>query len=203
VRAVFLLATASLVWSLSTGSQDKRKEPIVSDDPLTADQIAVYAVVLKNYDNGSGKPLNLARTSEPFGESEQKGCVDWAPEATKATAPVVHKLDSLAAENRTLVLVDSGRQQEQIEKNDPQKLIKSVIDGGAKVSKKQLSDSLEKAFASGLFTFSEIIFNKGHRYALLSYSFVCGSLCGHGETLLLRKSRKTWKIAKHCGVWVS
>jgi len=87
--------------------------------------------------------------------------------------------------------------------NDPQKLIKKAIDDHEKVTDKELDKSTKKAFETGLFTLSEIVFDKQHKHAVVAYSFVCGGLCGNGNTLLLEKVGKKWKISKSCGGWVS
>jgi hypothetical protein len=116
---------------------------------------------------------------------------------------VVHKLDSLLAGNPGLVLVQRQQQEQEIEGNDPQKLIKKAIDGHKKVTDKELDGSTKKAFETGLFTLSEIVFDKQRKHAVVAYSFVCGALCGNGNTLLLEKVGKKWSIRKRCGGWVS
>ena len=69
-----------------------------------------------------------------------------------------------------------------------------------KVTDKELDKSTKKAFETGL---SEIVFDKLHKHAVVTYSFRCGGLCGNGNTLLLAKVGKKWKISKSCGAWVS
>ena len=81
--------------------------------------------------------------------------------------------------------------------------MKRAIDGGERVTEKQLAGSLHEAFATGLFTFSEIAFDKRHQHAVLAYSFVCGGLCGHGNTIVLRKVGGKWKPRKTCQSWIS
>lgn len=81
--------------------------------------------------------------------------------------------------------------------------MKKAIDEHEKVTDEQLDQSVKQAFRTGLFTLSEIAFDKEHRRAVVSYSFVCGMLCGHGNTMVLKKLGQNWKIAKRCGGWVS
>jgi hypothetical protein len=100
-------------------------------------------------------------------------------------------------------LVDPDRQERKIEESDPQKLMKRAIDDGEKVTDKQLKDSLKDAFVSGLFTLTEIMFDKQHRSAVVAYSFVCGGLCGHGNTLIMKKVGQEWRVSKRCGGWIS
>ena len=71
------------------------------------------------------------------------------------------------------------------------------------MSDSDLDKSVNTAFSTGLFTFSEIVFNKKHTRAILEYSFVCGRLCGHGNIVTLKKVRNHWKVGKVCGGWVS
>ena len=66
-----------------------------------------------------------------------------------------------------------------------------------------LVDPTKPAFPTGLFTFSEIVFNKQHTRAILQYSFVCGGLCGNGDTVVLKKANGKWKITGHCRRWIS
>lgn len=41
---------------------------------------------------------------------------------------------------------------------------------------------------------SEIAFDKERHFAAVKYSFWCGSLCGHGRTLVLEKVNGKWQI---------
>jgi hypothetical protein len=43
----------------------------------------------------------------------------------------------------------------------------------------------EEAVDNGLFSLSEIRFDMEMKHAIVAYSFVCGGLCGNGETLLM------------------
>ena len=101
------------------------------------------------------------------------------------------------------MLVDRGRQRETVRDNDPQNLLEKAIDDHEKVTNEQLDQSVKQAFQTGLFTLSEIAFDKEHRRAVVGYSFVCGMLCGHGNTLMLKRVGRDWKVAKGCGGWIS
>jgi hypothetical protein len=57
----------------------------------------------------------------------------------------------------------------------------------------------QQAFA--LSTFSHIQFDQDRRLALLTFSYVCGNLCGSGSTLLMKKSANGWKVLKRCLEW--
>jgi hypothetical protein len=60
------------------------------------------------------------------------------------------------------------------------------------------------AFSSGLFSMSEIAFDKEHHFAAVRYSFWCGPLCGHGRTLVFENVNGEWRNAnRNCGYWIS
>jgi hypothetical protein len=79
--------------------------------------------------------------------------------------------------------------------NDPDKTIREG---------KSVENAVKDAFATGLFSMSEIAFDKDRHYAVVSYSFWCGSLCGHGATVVFEKVNGEWRNAnRNCGGWVS
>ena len=164
MRRICVIAVC-LILSLCAVTQDQTPKAKISDEPLTADQIAVYRAVLKDFAKGSNSPLNVA--------------------------------------NMHIVLVDPDHQQKLIDENDPQILVKKAGDDHEQITDAQLDQSVKHAFEVGMFTLSEIVFDKQHRRAAVAYSFVCGSLCGNGNTLILTKSGQSWKVAKRCGGWVS
>lgn len=207
MRKIWAMVTGGLAVSLAATAQDEAPKPKVSKEPLTAEQVAVYRAVLQGYTNGTDSPLNVANKTEPLDQSGpffDKSCVKGLElESTDNSVPVVHQLDLSVAPNKKFVLVDPDRQEEKIKENDPQKLMKRAIDGGEHVNEKQIGDSVKQAFATGLFTLTEIRFDKQHRNAAVAYSFACGGLCGHGNTLILKKVGQGWKVSKRCGEWIS
>lgn len=100
----------------------------------------------------------------------------FKPEETDNSVLVVHAFAAAPAPN--VVLVDPEQQKSKVKQNDPQNLMKKAIDEREPATDEQLNKSLELAFSTGLFSFSEIIFDKGRRRAMVSYSFVCGILVG-------------------------
>ena len=192
-----------MVFSLGGVAQEGSTKPTMSSTPLTTEQIAVYRAVLTDYLKGSNGALNLANVTEPIGESE-KACLAGRDSAViMESASVIHRIEPSVVANTKIVLVDPDRQQKTIKENDPQNLIKKAIDDHQKVTDEELDQSVKSAFDSGLFELSEVVFDKGHRRAVVSYSFVCGGLCGNGNTLLLKKAGENWKVAKRCGGWIS
>ena len=193
---------ALLVISLGAVAQENPPKPTVSDAPLTSEQIVVYRAVLAVYLKGSDGVLNLANITAPF-DGADTACSSVGTGVTKGSASSVHRIDPSLVADTKIVLVDSDLQQETIKENDPQNLIKKVIDDGQKFTDGQLDQSLKTAFESGLFTLSEIAFDKEHRRAVVGYSFVCGSLCGSGTTVVLKRVGHKWKVAKRCAEWIS
>ncbi len=62
---------------------------------------------------------------------------------------------------------------------------------------------LDRAFSHSLFTLSQIAFSTNGKDALVSYSNVCGRLCGTGSVLVMHKAAGRWKIVRRCGGWIS
>jgi hypothetical protein len=207
MRWTLVMTIGGLALSMAVVAQDDASKPKVSKDPLTTEQIAVYRAVLESYTNGSGSLLNVANRTELLDQAQPffgKSCVSGIElEAADNSVPVVHQLDRSVIPSKKFVLVDPERQQKRVEENDPQKLMKRAIDGHEKVTEKDVDDSLKQAFGTGLFTLTEIVFDKQHRHAVVAYSFVCGGLCGHGNTLILKKADREWKVSGRCGGWIS
>lgn len=195
------------VFSVSIVAQENEPKPRISESPLTPEQVAIYRSVLKRFTKGAKSPLNIAdRTDllDPRGFGVDVHCFEEIGlDPNMKSDSVVHRLDRSVLLNPTMVLVDPDTQEKKVEENDPQNLMKSAIDGHEAVSEKEVDKSVEQAFRSGLFTLSEIILDKGHNRAIVSYSFHCGRLCGNGNTLLLKRTGKNWKVSKTCGGYVS
>ena len=188
--------------------QDEQPKRVISEDRLTAEQVAVYRTVLEDYFQDADRTqiaLNIANVTEPFGDAinDDGSCLRGLPIKAAKSSRVVHRIPGEVALGPKMVLVDPDRQHETIEKNDPSKAIQSSISNGRPLSDSELEDSVKQAFSTGLFTFSEIVFNREHTRAALWYGFHCGMLCGHGNTLVLTKVRGSWKVGKTCGGWIS
>jgi hypothetical protein len=195
----------SLALSFAAVAQVALK-PKLSDESLTPEQIAIYRAALEDYTKGSDGVLNLADRTETLGQSGSmfdEACVKGIKiEVAKTSALVIHRLDPSVALSKRIVLVNPDRQQETIKENDPQNLGKKAVDDH-EVTDKRVGESVKRAFETGLFTLSEIAFDKEHHHAVVAYSFVCGTLCGNGNTLVLKKVGQAWRVTKRCGGWVS
>jgi len=198
-----------LVIILTAFSQDDSRKPEVSKTPLSPEQIFVYRAVLADYVKNDPAPsLNIAKRTEPFGsggflDDNDDKCIAHFKRQRPTKLLTVHQLSGKVPLSPKMILVDPDRQSALVKQNDPQQLIHRVIDGHDALSDKELGESVTRAFATGLFTFSEVVFDKRHKYALVQYSFWCGSLCGSGELLVLKNRNGKWFVNKRCGGWVS
>jgi hypothetical protein len=207
MRVMCVLLMASFALSITAETQEDTPKPKVTKTPLTVDQLAVYRAVLEDFMKDSDGSLNLADKTVPLdqaGPLSDEECVKRLKlENSGQSAPFVHQLDQAVALNSKMVLVDPDLQQKKVTENDPQKLMKRAIDGGEQVSEKEIDSSVKQAVETGLFTLSEIVFDKAHKHALVEYSFVCGELCGNGEKLVLERAGRKWRISKRCGRWIA
>jgi hypothetical protein len=202
MRLRFLIAVLVLI-SFRAVAQENTPKPSVSDTPLASEQIAVYRAVLGVYLKGSDGVLNLANITEPLDGIDTACARGLDAGVAKESASIVHRIAPSTVADTKIDLVDSDRQQATIKDNDPQNLMRKAIDDHQKITDEQLDQSLKIAFGTGLFTLSEIVFDREHRRAAVSYSFVCGGLCGNGNTLVFKKVGHSWKVAKRSGGWVS
>ena len=207
MRAHILVAFAICLVGVGSFAQDTGSKQKVTVQPLTPEHVAIYRVALKDYLKDSGDALNVSNTTEPFEYSKpffHEACLGGIElEKPDVAVQVVHRLGPDVLINFKMVLVEPEQQRTKIKKNDPQNLVKKAMDEGQPVSDKQLEESVKLAFATGMFSLSEILFDKTHQHAVVSYAFDCGELCGNGRILLLEKTGEGWKIKKTCGEWVS
>lgn len=195
-----LLLTLGLTTFSLTQSDDVK--PTLSKNPLTDEQVAVYRAFLQFYEHGTDKQLNVADTTEWLDMSELRqdsdclesfGQIDF--ENVQQGRPTVHALAPNLAVAGRIVLVDPARQKETVKQNDPGK---TMHEG------KPVDRAVSEAFTSGLLTLSEVVFDKDHRRAVMSFSFFCGKLCGNGGIVMLKRVGHKWKITKQsCREWVS
>lgn len=174
------------------------KKPQISQSPMDADQIAVYQTFLDSYTTGSKARINLSKITSTFSLAEEKkdSCLKGiAFDATGRTDSIVHEFDPKTALPGNIRLVDPREQQRSIKRNDPGSAIRQGQD---------VNSAVEAGFAAGLLTLSEVAFDKDRTHAAMSFSFVCGGLCGHGSTILLEKKDGKWRESKgRCSSWIS
>jgi hypothetical protein len=165
---------------------------------LSIDEIAVYKAVLHQW-NSDRQTLNVANRTFPLDvASSDSSCECLRNLDVQNLASASHSSHYLTRDvfpEGNIRLVDEDRQRKAIQTNDPH----NVMAAG-----KTAERAVDDAFVSGFFSMTEIAFDRDHREALVSYGFVCGSLCGNGGTWLLEKVNGVWKKADRvCGGWVS
>lgn len=196
------MATALLPLSISASgfAQGSDKPPKVSEVPLTADQLAIYRAVLDDWAAGDRSVIYLSMLTEPIGNGDDlRGCSKKHVFA-KPVPNLAHRLretDLISLGTHEFRLVNPEEHSKQIEANDPENAIREGKGG------KDLDQAVDNAIAHGLFTLGEIQFDVTHTYAQVSFGLRCGMLCGHGSTLLIKKTDQGWRRIKTCGGWVS
>jgi hypothetical protein len=198
-----LVVPLFLFSSLGLAKQAETK-PIISDKPLTPDELAAYRVVLGDFmDNAKGKhPVILAMRTLPFHlEDMDADCgknfhMDEGAfgEVHRFRPEDIHALVSGKMKVSTLKLVDPEAQAKEVADNAPDKAIHKG---------KSISAAVENGFAHGMVQLGEIHFDHEHLHAILSVSFSCGSLCGNGTTVILEKKDGHWGIKGHCSTSIA
>jgi hypothetical protein len=191
IRSYSAVSIYLLAFCLSGAAQSTPK-PKLTVEPLTSEQISIYRAFIADYDNGSKYILNMAQTTDTFeaDSGDLAGCMKTFNK-TNSRAMAAHSFPSDAFPTDKVHLVDPGKH----EISDP---------GNAIGEGQSVDDAVEAGFKAGLFTFSEVVFDTAHTHAALNYTFHCGSLCGHGGTVVFIKARGIWKRSKaNCGSWIS
>lgn len=180
-------------------AQSAEAPPKAADQPLTAEQLAVYRTMLASWFQGEKAKVNLGVLTDPattYNQSLDETCLKGLS-LEPATARLVHRIrpDDLAQLGPfDFHLVDPKAGEKEVSDNDPGKAIQKG---------RSVDEAVENGFAHGLLTLGEIQFDTIHTHALVSFSFVCGALCGNGTTVLLEKRDGAWKKKAQCGGWVS
>jgi len=175
-------------------------KPILSTTPLTAEQIAVYQAFLNSYSNGSeSSRLNLSNRTYSLDLSEDLGaggCLKGIEfDKIEHSKSIFHNFDPKNPLAKNITLVDPDEQRKVIRQNDPSRTMREG---------KSVRNAVEDAFSTGLLSLSEVVFDKTHQFAVMSFGFRCGGLCGHGGTIIFQNSDGHWKRTKRqCGSWIS
>jgi hypothetical protein len=196
MRRIKFLPLALLIFTLAA---DAKPKSTLSATPMSADQVAVYQAFLSSYSNGSNSShINMADATVVLdvAESNTNGCLNGITlddlEQLKSTT---HKFSSDVSLPSSFRLVDPVKQLKIIKKNDPSR---TISEG------KPVKDAVESAFSTGILTLSEVAFDRRHEYAVLSFTFYCGQLCAHGETIVFQKQNGQWKRTNRtCRSWIS
>jgi hypothetical protein len=140
----------------------------------------------------SAKTFPLDPASDTSGLSDCDCTEGIYAENVSVAARSFHDLTPEVLASKGMKLVDAHTQSATVRANDPSR---TMAKGTA------VKDAVNNAFASGLFSLSEIAFDRDHHRAWVGYSFWCGSWCGRGSTLVFEKVGGEWKKAdRRCAV---
>jgi hypothetical protein len=122
-------------------------------------------------------------------EGDYSGCMKGFPQ--NAPPKIIHRLTEDFAKANHLHIVDPKLHKIQ----DPEEGMRNGL---------SVESAVESGLSSGLLTISEVIFDTNHKRAAFRYSFYCGGLCGHAETVVYEKNHRGWKPSKlSCGFGIS
>jgi len=189
-----LLALPKAVASAQESEASDAK-PKVSGKPLSAEQLAIYREILKDWQDDGKHRVNLSVQTIPP-EKDSGDCAKTAH--LESIDPLqVHRfrneeLGQLGSDK--IVLVDPEAQRKEVAVNDPGKAIRNG---------KSVDEAVNNGFAHGLVTLGEIRFDEKRELAIVWYGFTCGSLCGNGGTLVFEKKNGVWHRKSSCSTWVS
>jgi hypothetical protein len=191
VKKPFLLLTVLAAAAGSVFAEAPRE----SQQVTRSDEQDIYGMFLDRWTRGSAQIIQIARIAQsPPAEAmaEFATCLNGQTLAGLTGSELPLQLSETALARRANVrLVDP----KEWRPRDP---------GPAMAIGKPTSKAVSEGFAAGLLTLSRMIFDKEHKVAIFSYSFVCGRLCGSGGAVIFDKTTAGWKQrAVHCGGWVS
>jgi hypothetical protein len=188
----------SAVAGASSDSRFTSGHLIRSALALSPDEIGVYRAVLSNAVQRGWKRLNISVTTNPLSANDFRDCEcfqDITLENLPAAFHSSHLLTDAVLPTDHMRLVNGKRQSSLVRFNDP---IATIREG------KPVNEAVDTSFSTGLFSMSEVAFDKEHRYAVVSYRFWCGLLCGNGATLIFEKVGNEWtSTSRDCGSWMS
>jgi hypothetical protein len=177
------------------------EKPVRIITPLDADEAAIYKAVIDQWNAGQRTALYVSTTTFSIylplpSEERVCGCeADLSSESLLKASHSYHLLTNSDLPGKHIRLINPHEQSPLIAKNDPGNTIREG---------KPIQEAVADAFASGLFSLSEIAFDQEHRHAIVRYAFHCGALCGNGSTWVFEKVNGKWKKTDlTCGGWVS
>jgi hypothetical protein len=163
------MAVVAALVALPVRAQDQQeKKPVLSMSHLSDKQIAVYKAVLREWMSHEMPTVNLAaltKLAEPDGMQGYKDCAKGL-EIEKPSEMIHRFMQADAARmapDGAITLLEPRRGNEQVHENDPEQGMRRG---------QSIEDAVKNGFAHGLFSFTEIIFDKAHQHAIVSYGFV-------------------------------
>lgn len=179
-------------------SHSKSERPVGSVIPLSQDEIAIYRAVLGNAIERGWRRLNVSIVTYPLSATDLDRCdcfddIDF--DDLSVAFHSFHDLPDTVLPVKEMSLVNRAKQSSLVRANDPSNTMREG---------KTVKDAVDTAFRTGLFSMSEIAFDREHLRAVVSYRFWCGLLCGSGATLVVEKFGSEWRLSERdCGSWVS
>ncbi len=158
---------------------------------LSNDEIAIYKLVLMQWLGKDRHPLTLSQETYPL---------DVLSEAPPCACIKSIEFTSLSLASRSVHTLT----REVLPRNNVRFLAEGAGATYSSMSQEPPSPIPMSDPDHGVFSLSEIAFDKEHQRALVSYSYGCGLLCGSGRTLLFEKTGEEWRVVNlECGGWVS
>ena len=190
-----VLTFIAFILAAWPGESKNKQKPTTSQTPLSAEQLELYGIFLDSFVGDGKEPVNFSDRTLPFVllDSDQKGpCLEGIKlNSSQDAAQTVHIFPTSIAEGRSIRLVDPKKHK----LKDPGKAIKNG---------ESVGDAVAAGFQAGLLSVSEVAFDEAHRFAVLRFSFICGSLCGRGGTLVFEKVDGKWrKSNRACPLWIA
>jgi hypothetical protein len=188
---VFVISLLVGIW----GTAANKNKSTLSKTPLTAEEMELYGIFLDSF-VGKGKgAVNFSEKTFPlaFDVPDNEGsCIEGIRLKSLVEAgQTIHMVEASIADGRAIHLVDPSKHK----LKDPGK----AIEKGDSVG-----NAVAAGFQAGLLSVSEIAFDEAHHFAVFKFSFICGSLCGRGGTLVFEKIDGRWKQSNRaCPSWIA
>jgi len=184
---MFVVLALGFFHSAALASAQQEQQQI-SSSSFTHEQTAVYQAFFAAYREGLSRQwMNVAEVTNILqpDEGDYSGCMKGFAKAPPDK--VIHRLTEDFGQQNHLHIVDPKTHKVQ----DPEDEMRKG---------QSVESAVKSGFDTGLLTLSEIIFDVNHKRAAFRYSFHCGGLCGHAETVVYEKRRRVWKPSKNsCG----
>jgi hypothetical protein len=192
VRNVVFIAvimSVALCFPFTAFTDDK---PIKATTPLSADEVAIYRAVLQKYGSAESGTLNVSIKTFPFvPESPTSGlkdsdCVKGIQLGNlSVVSHSFHELPTDVLTGKGMTLVDPKKHAKIARANDPS----NTIPKG-----KSVDNAVKDAFASGLFSMSEIAFDEDTIMALSGTPFGAAPCAAMVRQSCLRRSTVSGKM---------
>lgn len=189
-----LLMTAVATFACLASAASVAGAP--QDSSAASDETVIYETFLNHWLGNDHSPILISEVATP---PEGQDVKEYAECAGKAGFNNVQWRVSTSKRNLREILGNLHY----VHFVEPKKW--HPRDPGALIAKGQsVGEAVNAGMAHALMSFSTITFDKEHRLAALSYSSVCGSLCGTGGEMLFVKTTSGWVSSpQRCSGWMS